>query len=101
MGFARELIVMEPWSPFTAGLIAAMAFARALDFLSTWIVTPTLKLEANPLARRAGLVRMALIILTKSFQEQRVTGQEAVAPWTVPVWGGNPHSLPNRLHHAQ
>ena len=51
----------EPWNRFTAGLIAALFVARGLDFLSTWIVTPTLKLEANPLARRAGLVRMALV----------------------------------------
>ena len=39
---------LEPWNRFTAGLVAAMAVARALDFLSTWIVTPKLELEANP-----------------------------------------------------
>ncbi len=43
---------LEPWNRFTAALIAAMAFARALDFLSTWIVTPRLALEGNPLMRR-------------------------------------------------
>ena len=47
-----SLIVLEPWSPFTAGLIAALAFARGMEFLSTWIVTPRLALEANPLMRR-------------------------------------------------
>lgn len=31
-----------------------LAFARGMDFLSTWIATPNLILEANPLARRLG-----------------------------------------------
>ncbi|MCZ6472249.1 MAG: hypothetical protein O7A08_14695 [SAR324 cluster bacterium] len=63
MEFLRELIVLEPWSGLTAGLIAAMALARGLDFLSTWLVTPRLELEANPLMRRTGYVRMALLNL--------------------------------------
>ena len=33
------------------GLLVA---ARGMDFLSTWIATPRLVLEANPLARRLG-----------------------------------------------
>ena len=53
----------EPWNTLTAFLIAAMALARGLDFLSTWIVTPKLELEANPLMRRAGFIRMALLNL--------------------------------------
>ena len=60
--------VPSPGDPFTWALVGAMVFARGMDFLSTWLVTPTLKLEANPLARRVGLVRMALTILTKSFR---------------------------------
>ena len=44
-----SLIELEPWNRFTAGLVVAMAVARLLDFLSTWIVTPKLELEANPL----------------------------------------------------
>ncbi|MCH7478303.1 MAG: hypothetical protein IIA14_09390 [SAR324 cluster bacterium] len=68
-----SLIQPEPWSRFTAALIASMAFSRGMDFLSTWIVTPKLELEANPLMRRAGFIRMALTILTKSFQEQGAT----------------------------
>ena len=55
--------VPSPGDPFTWALVAAMIFARGMDFLSTWLVTPTLKLEANPLARRVGLVRMALLNL--------------------------------------
>lgn len=31
-----------------------LLFARGMDFLSTWIATPNLLLEANPLARRLG-----------------------------------------------
>ena len=44
--------------PFTLALIAAVVLARALDFISTWLVTPRLALEANPLARRLRMGRM-------------------------------------------
>jgi len=60
----------EPWNRFTAGLVAAMFVARLLDFLSTWVVTPHLELEANPLMRKVSWFRMALTILANSFQEQ-------------------------------
>ena len=60
---------LEPWHRFTAGLVAAMFVARLLDFLSTWVVTPRLELEANPLMGQVGFIRMALTILSKSFQE--------------------------------
>ena len=49
---------LEPWNGLTAGLIAAMFVARGLDFLSAWLVTPTLALEANPLMRRVSWVWM-------------------------------------------
>ncbi len=87
------LIQPDPWSLFTAGLVAAMAFSRGMDFLSTWIVTPKLQLEANPLMRRLRWGRMALNILTKSFQEQGVPGQGAVAPWMAPAGGSDPSGL--------
>ena len=58
-----SLIELEPWNRFTAGLVAAMFVARLLDFLSTWVVTPRLELEANPLMRRMRWGRMALINL--------------------------------------
>ncbi len=35
-------------------LVALLVVARGLDFLSTWIATPNLELEANPIARRIG-----------------------------------------------
>jgi hypothetical protein len=44
-------------------LAAGIALARGLDFLSTWIVTPTLALEANPLMRRLGWSGMLLLNL--------------------------------------
>ena len=43
-----------PFGPaYWAGL-ALLAVARGLDFLSTWIATPGLVLEANPIMRRLG-----------------------------------------------
>ena len=35
-------------------LLACVAFARAMDFVSTWVATPNLMLEANPIARKMG-----------------------------------------------
>ncbi|HEY6167651.1 MAG TPA: hypothetical protein VI454_06400 [Verrucomicrobiae bacterium] len=34
--------------------LALLAVARALDFFSTWVATPHLVLEGNPIARRLG-----------------------------------------------
>jgi len=34
--------------------LALLIFARAMDFLSTWVATPNLVLEGNPLAKRLG-----------------------------------------------
>lgn len=34
--------------------LGLLVFARGMDFLSTWFATPTLALEANPLAKRLG-----------------------------------------------
>jgi hypothetical protein len=36
------------------GLFALLLFARGMDFLSTWVATPNLLLEGNPLARKLG-----------------------------------------------
>jgi hypothetical protein len=41
--------------------IALLAMARAADFFSTWLATPNLKLEANPLARYLGW-RWAIVL---------------------------------------
>lgn len=48
--------------------VALLAMARGLDFLSTWIATPNMELEANPIARRLGwrgsIVFNAIVCLT-------------------------------------
>lgn len=35
-------------------LLALLVFARGMDFLSTWIATPNLVLEGNPIAKKLG-----------------------------------------------
>ena len=35
-------------------LLACVTFSRAMDFFSTWVATPNLLLEANPIARKMG-----------------------------------------------
>jgi hypothetical protein len=37
-----------------AMLLVLLIFSRAMDFLSTWLATPNLVLEANPVARKLG-----------------------------------------------
>ncbi len=46
-------------------MLALLVFARGMDFLSTWVATPNLLLEGNPLAKKmgwklGGLVKVAL-----------------------------------------
>lgn len=49
---------MEDFAPFASRdyliTLGLLVFARGMDFLSTWFATPTLALEANPIARRLG-----------------------------------------------
>lgn len=35
-------------------LLLVLAFARGMDFLSTWVATPNLVLEGNPIAKKLG-----------------------------------------------
>jgi hypothetical protein len=35
-------------------MLALLAFARGMDFLSTWVATPNLVLEGNPVAKKLG-----------------------------------------------
>lgn len=49
-------------------LLGLLGFGRGMDFLSTWIATPGLVLEANPIARRLGwrlgsVVNLAVCVL--------------------------------------
>jgi len=40
--------------PLYFALLSCLVTARSMDFLSTWIATPNLVLEANPLAKKMG-----------------------------------------------
>ncbi len=50
--------MMEDPVPFGSGaywlLLGLLVFARGMDFLSTWVATPNLVLEGNPLAKKLG-----------------------------------------------
>jgi hypothetical protein len=41
-------------SPLYAGFLSLLLIARGADFLSTWIATPGMVLEGNPIARKLG-----------------------------------------------
>ena len=42
-------------------MFAILVFGRGMDFLSTWVATPTLALEGNPIAKRLGWKMGALV----------------------------------------
>src|SRR5947208_3468502 len=50
--------MMDDLVPFAsrsyAVLFLLLVFARGMDFLSTWIATPNLVLEGNPIAKKLG-----------------------------------------------
>src|ERR1700754_4936101 len=56
---------MEDFVPFGSSvyfaLLVLLVFARGADFLSTWIATPNLVLEGNPLAKKLGWKLSALV----------------------------------------
>ena len=41
-------------SPAYVLLVVLLLFSRGMDFMSTWVATPNLLLEANPVARKLG-----------------------------------------------
>jgi hypothetical protein len=49
---------MDDMMPFASRgyflMLALLAFSRGMDFLSTWIATPNLVLEGNPVAKKLG-----------------------------------------------
>ncbi len=53
-----------------------LVLARSMDFLSTWIATPNLALEANPIARRLGWKWGALVNILMC---------TALAAWPLPA----------------
>ncbi len=48
-------------------MLAIIAFGRGMDFLSTWVATPTLALEGNPIAKRLGWKMGAFVNLVLCF----------------------------------
>lgn len=63
---------MEDFVPFASReyfiLLGLLVFSRGADFLSTWVATPNLVLEGNPIAKKLGwrwglIVNVALVVL--------------------------------------
>jgi len=63
---------MEDTVPFASKwyflMLALLLFSRGMDFLSTWVATPNLVLEGNPIAKKLGwkwglLVNVAVVFL--------------------------------------
>ncbi|MBI5775394.1 MAG: hypothetical protein HZA89_16865 [Verrucomicrobia bacterium] len=61
---------MEDSVPFASReyfvVLALLLFGRGMDFLSTWVATPNLALEANPIAKKLGWKWGALVNLLLS-----------------------------------
>jgi len=105
---------MDDLVPFLSreyfGFVSLLLFGRGMDILSTWIATPNLLLEANPLARRLrwhwgipvnlalcagfGLMPLTAVIITttsvlvaaRNFQHawlMRTHGEENYRSWFV------------------
>jgi hypothetical protein len=56
--FPSAFDFMDDTIPFASRgyflMLALLVFSRGMDFLSTWIATPNLALEGNPLAKKLG-----------------------------------------------
>jgi hypothetical protein len=105
---------MEDFVQFGSGgywaLGLVLVFARGMDFLSTWLATPNLVLEGNPLAKRLGwkwgialnigicalfalwplpsvvVATTSLLVASRNFQSawlMRSMGEEAYRDWHV------------------
>lgn len=113
--------------PWFMGL-AALLVARGLDFLSTWIATPGLLLEANPIARRLGwgwglllnvglcvgfafwplpavvITTTSLLVAARNFQSawvMRTMGEQAYGDWIGAVTRAAPWGLQGACLWAQ
>src|SRR5205809_4738679 len=91
-------------------LFLLLVFARGMDFLSTWIATPNLVLEGNPIAKKLGwkwgtllnlllclsfamwplpaviIATTSLLIAARNFQSawlMRSLGEETYRVWVV------------------
>ena len=103
---------MDEFLPFGSSIycliLVLLLFARGMDFLSTWIATPNLTLEANPLVRKLGwgggsvlnvvlcfvfaawplpaivIITSSLLVAARNFQSawlMRLLGEEAYRCW--------------------
>lgn len=97
-------------SRWYVALLNVLLFSRGMDLLSTWLATPRLELEANPIARRLGwkwglpfnvvisavfaawplpaviISTTSLLVAARNFQSvwlMRVMGEEAYREWMV------------------
>ncbi len=91
-------------------LLSILVLARGMDFLSTWIATPRLVLEANPIARKLGwkwgavvnaalcgafafwplpavvIATTSVLVAARNFQSawlMRTLGEESYRDWMV------------------
>src|SRR6185503_19367394 len=91
-------------------MVLLLAFSRGMDFLSTWVATPNLVLEGNPIAKKLGwrwglvlnvgicfgvafwpftaiaLCTLSLLVAARNFQSawlMRTMGEEAYRDWYV------------------
>ena len=99
MSWAVEIV---PWnSPFYWVVWGVVAFTRAMDFLSTWVATPNLLLEGNPVAKwlgwKRGLVLNAVLSLVCAFfplpaviistTSLLVAARNFQSAWLMRTWG--------------
>ncbi|MCL5097401.1 MAG: hypothetical protein M1608_07715 [Candidatus Omnitrophica bacterium] len=100
--------------------LVVLVVSRGMDFLSTWVATPNLALEANPLARRLGwgwgaavnlvlciafalsplpaivVATTSVLVAARNFQSawlMRVLGEEAYRGWMSEQVGQTPIGL--------
>ena len=57
-------------------MLGLLLFGRGADFLSTWVATPNLVLEGNPLAKKLGwklgaFVNLALCLVLRLLADDR------------------------------
>jgi len=115
---------VDQFVPFGTGLyfafLGVLLFARGMDFLSTWVATPTLALEANPIAKKLGwrlgvlvnlvlcglfalwplpaivIVTTSVLVAARNFQSawlMRSMGESEYRYWMMSRLNGAPRAL--------
>jgi hypothetical protein len=70
-----ELVFSFGSRPYLTCLLVLL-LTRAADFLSTWIASPTLALEGNPISKKLGWLRAGVVNVIAAF---------VLAHWLVPA----------------